>query len=246
MIEWPGDTIVLIPAYKSAQLLEKLIPEILGHVPNNRIVVVDDGSSDGTDIVCTGSGVTLLSHAVNRGKGAALATGFRHITRDDSISWVITMDADGQHAPGDLEKFIAAARRTNHTGICIGARAMRPGHMPLERIVSNRLTSGILSLFCGFPVRDSQSGYRLYSTKFLRYIDITYSRFEMETEVILKAAFLGFPVTFIPIQTVYLKGPSHISHLADTCRWVAAVVRISLQKKTIIERQSVLTRETGS
>jgi len=237
MTPWPSDIAVCIPSYRSAPLLAKLLPRVLLYVPAADIIVVDDASRDDTPEVCAGHRVHCLSHALNRGKGAALVTGF-HYCISTGKKWVISMDADGQHDPEDLPKFVAASRCTPAPGICIGARSMQPGIMPPERILSNRLTSGILSLFCGIPIADSQCGYRLYSIDLLSRTDISYRRFEMESEIILKAAFLGFPVTFIGIQTLYLKGPSHISHVADTIRWIIAVLRIGLQRRGINYRKN--------
>lgn len=242
---WPADTVVCIPSYKAADLLVELIPRVKEYVPPENILVVDDASGDATPVVCADHGVKCLRHYTNRGKGGALKTGFFHCCSIPA-KWVITMDADGQHAPEDLPKFIAASRVTPSPGICIGARAMRPGTMPPERIFSNRLTSFILGLFAGIPVRDSQCGYRLYATALLNRVDIEYSRFEMESEIILKAAFLGFPVTFTGIQTLYLEGPSHIAHAADTFRWTVAVLRTRSQRRRIIStfrRQQ--QKETG-
>lgn len=241
MIDWPSDIAVLIPAYKAADLLPLLLNKMLKFVPRNRIVVVEDGLYDATGQVCTQFGVQRLYHKINRGKGAALATGFEHFASTD-IRWVITMDADGQHAPEELKKFIAASREIPSPGICIGARCMKPGVMPPERILSNRLTSALLSCFCGIPIADSQCGYRIYATDFIKRIEIEYNRFEMESEVIMKAAFLGYPVTFIGIQTVYLNGPSHISHLFDTIRWIGAVLRIRQRKRDIITGTSTTHR----
>lgn len=234
MTNWPSDIAVLIPAYKAANLLRGLLPKVQDFVPSDKIVVVDDASNDDTPDVCAEFGILRLFHEINRGKGAALATGFHHLATTDT-RWVITMDADGQHAPEDLQRFVAVSREVPSPGICIGARNMKPGVMPPERILSNRITSGILSLFCGVPIIDSQCGYRLYAIDFLKSIEIVHNRFEMESEVIMKAAFLGFPVTFIGIQTLYLKGPSHISHLFDTLRWIGAVLRIRRRKRDIIK-----------
>ncbi len=236
MLPWPDDISVLIPAYKSAHLLRRLLPRLMAYAPADRIVVVDDASHDDTPQVCDGHDITCLSHDVNRGKGAALATGFHHLL-ETGVQWIISMDADGQHAPEDLHKFIAASRATPPPGICIGARAMKPGIMPVERILSNRITSRILSFLCRIPVVDSQCGYRCYAVPFLKKISLAFNRFEMESEIIMKAAFLGFPVTFIDIQTLYLRGPSHIAHVADTFRWTIAVLRIRMQRGRIINHQ---------
>ena len=242
MLEWPDDIAVLIPAYKAATLLKSTIPGILTFAPAERIIVVDDASQDATKAVCDSLQVTCLTHTVNKGKGGALVTGFAHCIRKD-YQWVITMDADGQHAPDDLPRFIAATKNIPVPGICIGARMMQPGVMPVERIASNRITSTLLGFFCGITVKDSQCGYRIYNTDLLKRITITHHRFEMESEIIMKAAFLGFPVIFTNVQTLYLKGPSHISHVADTLRWIAAVMNIRLQRRKIIlqskEKQQV-------
>lgn len=223
MIPWPPDTGIVIPSYKSAQLLRTFLPHVLSVAPKEQICVVDDASEDGTAAVCNELGIPCLIHERNCGKGAALMTGFRYLIHNDK-KWLITMDADGQHAPEDLHHFLAAARQKPSPGICIGARSMRFGKMPLLRIFSNKTTSGILSFFCGVPILDSQCGYRLYCGDLIRVVFLEYKRFEMESEVILKAAFLGFPITFVPIQTLYLDGPSHISHLKDTFRWIGALL----------------------
>jgi glycosyltransferase involved in cell wall biosynthesis len=172
--------------------------------------------------------LTYRSHSVNQGKGAALVTGFAYLMKKNA-RWIITMDADGQHAPEDLEKFLSFVDRHQSTGICIGTRLKKIGTMPIARIFSNVVTSKILSLICGAKVLDSQCGYRIYSTDFLKKISIKYSRFEMETEVIIKAVKLGFPVSFVDVRTLYLSGQSHISHLKDTIRWVRAVINIWLK-----------------
>lgn len=236
MIRWPDDCMVLIPAYRAAASLRTFLPELLQSVPRHKICVIDDASGDATGQICREFNIAVISHKVNRGKGAALSTGFDFLCKS-GYRWIISMDADGQHSPEDLPRFIAAISSVPPPGICIGARSMKPGTMPPARIFSNVITSRILSLLCGIPILDSQCGYRLYNTAFLREIHITCHRFEMESELIMKAAFLGFPVTFTPVQTVYLKGPSHISHFFDTLRWISAVIRIRMQRKRIVNRR---------
>jgi hypothetical protein len=150
------------------------------------------------------------------------------------------MDADGQHSPEELPKFIEVVQNYPTIGICIGAREMKLSVMPFERILSNKITSAILSILCKSKIEDSQSGYRIYSSELLKKVKIEYKRFEMETEIIMKAIFLGFPVTFIRIKTLYFKGPSHISHFIDTIRWTIAVKKIWLSRKKIMEQAKKL------
>ena len=224
---WPQDTYLLIPSYKSADLLKDFInTQLKDFVPQKHLLVVDDASEDGTFEMCASMGIECIRHEKNRGKGGALKTGFAHLLTAKNARWILTMDADGQHSPSDITLFLDEVKKYPAAGICIGGRAMRLGIMPPARILSNRLTSLIMTLFTGVRVKDSQCGYRLYSAELINSIVIEYERFEMETEVIMKAAAKKFPVHFVPVQTLYLKGPSHISHIADTLRWVKAVVAI--------------------
>jgi glycosyltransferase involved in cell wall biosynthesis len=226
MPNWPEDTFVLIPSYKSAELLKEFLPRLLKYVPQKQICIVDDASGDETGVVCDAFKIVCLNHPVNRGKGAALDTGFKYLLNQKKAKWVITMDADGQHAPEDLANFLDTVQKNPLLGISIGCRTMKIGVMPFARICSNRITSFILSVFTGVPILDSQCGYRIYSAELLKKLNIEYQRFEMESEVIIKAARLGFQIGFTPVQTLYLNGPSHISHLKDTFRWVKAVIGV--------------------
>ena len=223
--DWPQDIHVLVPAYQSAGSLEIFLPELFQTVPVQNVCVVDDGSSDATMQVCRKNGVRCERHEINRGKGIALAAGFA-VLLQKGASGVITMDADRQHAVSDLRLFLSCFRTRPDAGIIIGKRSFKPGIMPLARICSNAITSRILSLMCGVPILDSQCGYRLYSARFLKSITITCPRFEMESEVILKAARLSFPVLFVDVQTLYFRSASHISHVADTLRWIKATTGV--------------------
>jgi glycosyltransferase involved in cell wall biosynthesis len=229
---WPGTCHILVPAYKAALSLEKLLPALLRTIPVDHILIGDDGSGDETALVCGRHAVSCFSLPVNQGKGAVLRHGF-NLLLGRGAQWILTMDADGQHAVEDITAFLAAAEKYPDTGIIIGARRMRPGSMPLARICSNCLTSGLVSLLTGRRIQDSQCGFRLYGAQLLAAITIRYPRFEMETEVILKACRLRFPIRFIPVQTLYCSAQSHISHLRDTLRWIRAVclVWIEIQKE---------------
>lgn len=226
--KWPHDVHVCIPAFQACRTLAKLLPELLNVAPADRVLVADDGSADATSGLCSGYGVRHIRLSENRGKGAALAEGFKTLLNQNARA-VITMDADGQHAVADLEAFINDFRLHPEAGIIIGRRMFGKGGMPLSRIISNTLTSGIISLLSGVHIPDSQCGFRLYSSVFLRTVTITCTRFTMESEVILKAAGLGFPIRSVRVQTLYLSGRSHIAHMTDTLRWIRAVVGIWLR-----------------
>ncbi|HMD68241.1 MAG TPA: glycosyltransferase family 2 protein [Chitinivibrionales bacterium] len=221
---WPDGVFVLVPSYKAAGALSRLLPDLLSAAPASSVCIADDGSHDGTDTVCRDCGVLYVSNLVNRGKGAALATGFDYLVREKSASWIITMDADGQHAVADLPVFLNAIGRKPGAGIIIGRRDMRLSKMPVARICSNTLTSAILSMLTGTKIHDSQCGYRAYSARLISAAPCRFSRFEMESEIIMRTLHLGFPVSFARVQTLYFSSPSHISHVADSLRWLRAVV----------------------
>ncbi|MDR2577659.1 MAG: glycosyltransferase family 2 protein [Chitinispirillales bacterium] len=246
MTQWPDDTYVLIPSYKSVGAFTRFVDELTEVVPKEFICVVDDASGDGTFEFCVKAGIACLRHDVNKGKGAALRAGFSYLTGDgnvdigpgnintagisinpEKINWILTMDADGQHSPADIYRFIRESKKRPAAGLCIGARDMRFGLMPPARIFSNRLTSAFLSVITGRHIKDSQCGYRLYSRGLVTSTCTQYSRFEMESEIILKAAAKNFSIRFVRVQTLYLReGSSHISHFSDTLRWIRAVLRV--------------------
>jgi glycosyltransferase involved in cell wall biosynthesis len=226
---WPADWAVLVPSYKAAHMLRSFLPHLLEVTPARAICVVDDASKDETPALCATLGITCISHDVNLGKGAALQTGFTRLL-DKGYARILTMDADGQHAVTDIPLFIERARCNPESGLVIGNRTMKIGAMPVARIISNLTTSAILSALTGTKILDSQCGFRLYSARLLRSISLSYPRFEMESEVILKACFAGFDVSFVRVQTLYCSDYSHISHMKDTLRWCVAVVRIWRRK----------------
>ena len=177
---WPSDVFILIPAYKAADSLATFLPQVLSIAPAKNICVIDDGSHDETENVCRQFGILFTSLSVNCGKGRALTTGFDFLQKEHNASWILTMDADGQHAVSDIPLFLTAIKQAHNCGIIIGKRDMKPGTMPLARILSNTLTSRILTIATGSKIPDSQCGYRAYSTSFLKTVSCCYPRFEME------------------------------------------------------------------
>ena len=229
---WPSSIFVLIPSYKAAPLLEQLLPKLITTLPASNVCVADDGSHDGTEVVCEKNGVLYVSNLVNKGKGATLAKGFLHLIAEKGALWIITVDADGQHAVNDIPLFLARIREVPGAGIIIGWRDMRPGKMPLARIVSNTLTSLFLSLFTGRNILDSQCGFRAYSSACITAAPCRFLRFEMESEIIMRACARGFSIDFVRVQTLYFSTPSHISHVADTLRWLRAVFIVFVELRS--------------
>jgi glycosyltransferase involved in cell wall biosynthesis len=199
------DFAVVIPAYNEAASIRALAERALVHCP--RVVVVDDGSRDGTAAALAGLDIVLLRHDGNRGKAAALWSGI-HRALALGAAAAITLDGDGQHAPEDVPRFIAAAERCPRC-IVVGVRQAVRSRAPLSRFLANRFADFWLSWACGQRLRDSQSGFRLYPAALFDGLELPHDRahgFVLESEILIEAAWRGFPVMEVPIAAIYLTG----------------------------------------
>lgn len=211
----------LIPALNAAGTIEPVIRAAVKEVPH--VVVIDDGSTDGTGGIAARAGATVLRHEVNGGKGAALKTGFRHAI-DNGYDAVITLDADGQHLGSDIPKFLAAWRE-QQADLIIGGRAHLFHEMLPRRRMANRISSWCIAHAAGVRITDSQSGYRLYTTTLLKNLELRSAGFDLESEVIIRAGVRGYRVISIPITLGFVDGlsTSHYKPLSDSARifWTA-------------------------
>lgn len=217
-------TIVIIPAFNAEGTLPELLRRLALIVDASSILVVDDGSVDRTAAVAAELGIRVLQHRINKGKGAALRTGFEHARTLPLCEAVITLDADLQHAPEELPKFFEA-RMHSQANIIIGFRERLGTSMPFHRIASNALTSWLVSARVGKEIRDSQSGYRLIGREVLEAVTLNSQGYEMETELLVKATRKGFRVGFVPIQTVYGTGRSSMTHWHTTKQFLRVLLK---------------------
>jgi glycosyltransferase involved in cell wall biosynthesis len=214
----------VVPAYNAAASLGALLENLKKQIGADSIVVVDDGSGDGTAEIAEAAGVQVLRHAVNRGKGSAVRTGFAHVLGLPGLEGVFMLDADGQHDPAEIPRFIEAYRATG-ADLVIGSRAAEHRSMPLLRRATNRLTSAVTSLLAGRRVEDSQSGYRLVSAALLRRLTLVTARYEIESEMIIKAGRARAKIVSIPIRTIYADEKSAINPFRDALRFLLLVIR---------------------
>ena len=213
----------LIPAYQAAAHLGEVLLGLAALDPPPPVLVVDDGARDATAEVARQFGARVLSFAGNRGKGHALIAGFRALAEHDAV---VTLDADGQHPPRCFPEFVAAGARG--ADLVLGTRA-RSAAMPRLRRFANGFSSGWTAALAGARVTDSQCGYRLYSRALLARTPVTPGRYEVETELIVRAARLGFPIAEIEIPTVYGEHGSHIRAFRDVPRIVGTLGRLTLE-----------------
>ncbi len=209
-------TMVLIPALNAARTLGPVI--VTTKVELEHVVVIDDGSTDDTAAVAGQAGATVLRHPKNRGKGGALKTGFQYVV-ENGFDGVITLDADGQHLPAEIPKFLAAHRDTG-ADLIIGGRAHLFEKMLPRRRFANRMSAAMISWAARTEIPDSQSGFRYYSARLLREIRLRSEGFDLETEVIIRAGVRRFKVITIPIDLGFVDGlsTSHYKPLADSLR----------------------------
>jgi len=212
---------ILIPAYNESRTIGQVVSK--ARRITDSVVVVDDGSQDDTARIAQDSGAIVLKHEVNSGKGAALGTGFQYVL-DHGYDAVITMDSDGQHDADDIPGFLEAFGE-NGPGIIIGSRMQDISTMPPIRKFTNKLTSFVGSVLVHQEIKDSQSGFRLISSGVLRAVKLETTRYEAESELLIKASRAGFRISSVPIKTIYGQEVSKINPVADTCRFLRLLFR---------------------
>ena len=212
----------LVPAYQAAAKLGDVLRRLAALERPPVVLVVDDGSRDATAEVARQHGVRVLAFTVNRGKGHALLAGFAALR--DEFDAVVTLDADGQHPPECLPGFVRAAEAG--ADLVLGARARTPD-MPFARRFANGFSSGWATWLAGQHVTDSQCGYRLHSRRLLERTPLTPGRYEVETEMVVRAARLGFRIAEVEVPTIYGGERSQVHAFRDVPRIVGTLLRLT-------------------
>lgn len=193
--------VVVVPAYNEAKVIAAVIGEIQA-AGDYHIVVVDDGSKDGTfQAAASCTGVVVLRHRINRGKGAATKTGIVAANRVGA-DIVVTVDGDGQHDPTDIEALVAPIQR-GQCDVVLGCRPKVPGEMPFIKIVANKIGNIVTWLFYGIHVSDSQSGFRAYSRFAATIIDTKADKYEYDSKVIREINNNRLKFVEVPIKVRY-------------------------------------------
>lgn len=212
---------ILIPGYNEEKTIGQVVSKARKVISD--VIVIDDGSTDNTYQIAKNAGAIVIRHEVNKGKGAALKTGFKYAL-EHYYQAVITMDSDGQHDVDDIPNFLNTLREKK-ADIVIGSRMENLSTMPAIRKFTNKLTSYVSSLLMHQKVDDSQSGFRLINSDVLRSITLETDRYDTESEILIKASRAGFRIKSVPIKTIYGQEKSKINPLIDTYRFIRLVFR---------------------
>ncbi|MDD2540166.1 MAG: glycosyltransferase family 2 protein [Desulfuromonadaceae bacterium] len=205
---------ILIPAYNAEKTILTVVRECLEQ--GVAVVLVDDGSTDGTSRLLDGLPVALLRHPRNLGKGAALKTGFAWAL-ESGFDAVVTIDADGQHDVTAIPRLLASAQ-SGQWGILIASRRSQFEQMAGLRKLWNRIGVWCIWKRTGFEITDSQSGFRYYSGDVLKKLSLTSNGYALEMEILLKAWKSGFTVGSLPVAARVADGraTSHYRPFMDT------------------------------
>lgn len=189
----------LVPCYNEAADIARVVRAVRRHL--DVCIVVDDCSRDSTAQAAAAAGARVLRHERNFGKGMALKNGFA-LARASGFSAALTLDGDGQHDPEEIPRFLEAFE-AGGIDIVLGDRMGDAASMPWTRRATNRFMSWCVTHMAGVPIRDSQVGFRLIRLDTWQALQLHGRRFDLESEILIKACRRGARVTQVPIRTIY-------------------------------------------
>lgn len=212
---------IIIPTYNNEKSIRSVVESALRYSPN--VIVVNDGATDATgDILAQLEGITLISYKPNRGKGFALKQAFAEAQKQ-GFTHAITLDADGQHKASDLLKF-AEAINTYPSSLIIGSRTFDQPNMPAKNAFANRFSNFWFTVQTAISLPDTQTGYRAYPLKAMKYRGPLNNRYEAELEMLVRCAWRNIAIQPITIDVYYPPKEERVSHFRSTHDFV----RISL------------------
>jgi glycosyltransferase involved in cell wall biosynthesis len=210
----------IIPAYEEGRQIAQVVREALAYAAE--VFVIDDGSADDTSRQAAAAGATVLRHERNLGKGCALQTGLRRAA-EKGHEIAVTLDGDGQHDPREIPKLLRELRRG--ADIVVGCRMQKPDGMPPDRLLTNMLMSSILGILTKCRIRDTQSGFKALRIRKVRELQFSTSRFDWESELIIKAARRGLRMREVGVKSIYANHHrSKIKVVSDTYRFMKLVL----------------------
>ena len=208
--------VAIIPILNPNKKFNDFLIEVKKYIEH--IIVIDDGSTQ--SVTTNLKNVKVLRNNINRGKGYSLKRAFDYAIQKKFIS-AITIDGDGQHEPNYIKQFLLF---DNDIDIVIGNRLFKHP-MPLHRIISNTITSFILSIRTNNKILDSQCGYRKYNLLSVGCYIYKETGFHFESEVLIKVLSNGGTLEHTPVSTIYNNSKSYINNFSDTIKFISLLVK---------------------
>jgi len=221
---WLDRACLIVPAYQAEKTLPSVIADLRSAVPElaDEILVIDDGSQDGTAAVAVAAGCQLVSHGRNRGKGAALRTGLATAHARGRLV-AVTVDADGQHPAEEARHLLLAS--DNAEALVLGVRKLATAGAPRKNQLSNGISNYFISRFAGRPLRDTQCGLRRYPIRTTLELAPRGEGYDFEAEVLLRAVWAGVEIVEEEIRVLYpVDRVTHFHVVRDPWRIVRTVV----------------------
>lgn len=197
--------VAAIPAYNEEKTIAKIILQAQKHV--DKVLVVDDGSTDMTAEIAARLGAIVVKHRENMGKGAALKTIFNS-AKEIKADVLVTLDADGQHNPDEIPRIVKPIFN-GEADIVIGSRLLDKAmsmEIPMYRRVGIKILNRLTNLLSGRKITDTQSGYRGYSSRVLRELQVVEGGFGVDSQILIEAVRKGFKIMEVPVTCTYRGG----------------------------------------
>ncbi len=230
-IEWLDRACIIIPAYDAEKTLARVIVELREEIPElaESILVIDDGSTDGTVAVAQSLNCIVVSHPQNRGKGSALLRGLAE-ARARNYEVALTVDADGQHPAEDARRVLLASPDPHL--MILGTRDLEKANAPKANQMSNGISNYFISKFAGQTLHDTQCGLRRYNVKRTLLLGARGKGYDFEAEILLRAIWAGGHVLEEPIAVRYpADRTTHFRVARDPWRIIRTVVSACVTRR---------------
>jgi glycosyltransferase involved in cell wall biosynthesis len=210
----PMRAVAIIPAFNEAGTIREVVEGVAGMV--DHVLVVDDGSTDGTAELARTAGAEVLDYGGNRGKGHAIRSAIA-VAAERGFTHALMLDGDMQHLPSEAPRLLDAAARSG-ADVVLGERRFGRDEMPASRYHANRLGSRVLSWFVGSRLQDTQCGFRVFRLGALRSLPLKARGYDIETEMLVKLSRRGASIATVPVTAVYAGQRSKLRPVRDTTR----------------------------